>query len=62
MAVRSEVTEAGLIARVRHMMGVPVGRPYPHIDAAIEDGIRSGLGKALELRNHALRKLDREDG
>jgi hypothetical protein len=57
MALRSAITEAGLIARVRHMLGCPASGIYPEVDAAIEDAIRCGYDNAWDIRHHAERLL-----
>jgi hypothetical protein len=57
MAIRSALTEAGLVERVRHMLGVPRAGVYPEVDAAIEDAIRCGYDNAWDIRNHAEKLL-----
>ena len=61
MAVRSALTEAGLIARVKHMMRCQDGGAYPEVDAAIEDALRCGHDNAWDIANHAWAKLGYRD-
>lgn len=56
MAIRSALTEAGLVERVCRMMGVRPG-DHSEVDAAIEDAIRCGHANAWDIRNHAERLL-----